>query len=77
MNNILAADKRKTVKALNIAGMENPSERATVNVIAVNMKELPDFIKYNTVRFFEISDLGCDFLQPNPALWEKTKIISL
>ena len=53
--------------------MENLSKRATVDVTAVNMKELPDFITSNTNRFFEITGLGCDFLQQDPALREKNE----
>ena len=61
------------IKALDNAGMENPSKRAIVNVMAVNMKELPDFILSNTIRFFEITGLEYDFLQQDPALWEKNE----
>ena len=53
--------------------MENPSKRATVDVMAVNMKELPDFILSNTICIFEITGLGCDFLQQDPVLGEKNK----
>ena len=67
-DNIPTAEKRKMIKALDKAGMENPSKRATVGV---NMKELLDFITSNDIRFFEITRLRCDFLQQDPALWKK------
>ena len=57
-DNIPAAEKRKMVKALDKAGMENPSKRATVGV---NMKELLDFITSNDIRFLKSLDLGATF----------------
>ena len=44
-----------------------------MDVIAVNMKEVPDFITFNTSRFFEITGLGCDFLQQDPVAIPREK----
>ena len=60
------------VTALNNPGIENPSKRANVEVMAINMKDLPDFVTANTMHFFEITGLSVDFLSQDPALWENS-----
>lgn len=71
-DNVPIETKREMVTALNNPGIENPSKRANVEVMAINMKDLPDFVTANTMHFFEITGLSVDFLSQDPALWENS-----
>jgi len=58
------------VEALERPGCDEPPKRIEVEVKAVPLRQLPDFVTSNTVKLFIVLDIHTDFLQQHPSTWE-------
>lgn len=63
--------KRKMILALKTEGTESNPKKAALDYDAIVNKNIEDFISTNTMNFFKITGISCEFIQKDPELWEE------
>src|SRR6218665_270955 len=67
------SEKRDMVKALDVAGSENPFKRINLDMSDVGERSIASFVTSSSLRFFELLHLPSEFLKSDPQEWDSRR----